>query len=169
MLGYLINWAHEWTNRALALVKLCQNREVGRMTLDRKSREFKREQQPLWKKVKMLFLFNRLTEWIDQTHLLRLWTHEKNLYAGEPSIEASNHAGVFFETDPFSQLPVQAGLKEGRALSVRSPTSLTSITLICPSSNHPIYQSTQRSKTSLFENMLPGADLSTKRTTQQRP
>ncbi|KAJ9218259.1 hypothetical protein DTO166G4_125 [Paecilomyces variotii] len=82
MLGYLINWAHEWTNRTLALVKLCQNREVGWMTLDRKSREFKREQQPLWKKVKMLFLFNRLTEWIDQTHLLRLWTHEKNLYAG---------------------------------------------------------------------------------------
>jgi phosphatidylserine decarboxylase len=84
MLEYLINLVHYWVNKALFWVKLCQNREVGWMTFDRKAGKFKREQQPLWKKFKMLVLFNPLTEWIDRTHLLRLWTHEKNLYAGEP-------------------------------------------------------------------------------------
>lgn len=67
-------------------VKAIQNREVGWLTVDRRTGEFKREKQSLWKKFKLLLLFNRLTEWIDRTHLLRLWTHEKNLAAGLHSL-----------------------------------------------------------------------------------
>jgi phosphatidylserine decarboxylase len=69
-------------SHAFASVKAVQNREVGWLTVDRRTGEFKREKQPLWKKLKLLLLFNRFTEWIDKTHLLRLWTHEKNLAAG---------------------------------------------------------------------------------------
>jgi phosphatidylserine decarboxylase len=63
--------------------KLVQNHEVGWQTLNRKSGNFEQEQQPILKKLKLLFLFNPLTEWIDETHLLRLWIHEKTLTAGK--------------------------------------------------------------------------------------
>jgi phosphatidylserine decarboxylase len=58
------------------------HREVGWPTIDRRTRQFKREQQPLLKKLKLLVLFNPITEWIDTTHVMRLWTHEKSLSAG---------------------------------------------------------------------------------------
>jgi len=82
-MSLLLQYLHRLVDAALAFVKLCQNREVGWLTLDRKTGEFKREKQTLWKKFKLLLLFNPLTEWIDKTHLIRLWTHEKNLWAGE--------------------------------------------------------------------------------------
>jgi phosphatidylserine decarboxylase len=37
---------------------------------------------PIMKKLKMLLLFNPLVEWIDQTHLFRLWLHDKTVKAG---------------------------------------------------------------------------------------
>lgn len=64
-------------------MQLLQNREVGWLTVVRRTGEFRREQQPILKKLKLLFLFNPLTQWIDRTHLFRLWTHEKNFYAGK--------------------------------------------------------------------------------------
>jgi phosphatidylserine decarboxylase len=73
---------HHAIDYALSFVKLVQNREVGWMTVDRKTGKYKREQQPLLKKLELLFLFNPLTEWIDQTHLLRLWIHDKTIEAG---------------------------------------------------------------------------------------
>lgn len=41
-----------------------------------------REQEPLMKKLKMLFLFNPLTEWIDTTHAMRLYMHNKSIEEG---------------------------------------------------------------------------------------
>lgn len=78
LLECICSFVHE----ALATFKALRNREVGWVTVDRKTGEFKREKQPLLKKLKLLLLFNSVTEWIDRTHLLRLWTHEKNIYAG---------------------------------------------------------------------------------------
>lgn len=79
----LLDWALTW-------LSLIQQRQVGWQTVDRKTGEFKREQQTLYKKLKLLLLFNPLMEWVDQTHLIRLWTHEKNLRKGAhlPYLEA---------------------------------------------------------------------------------
>ena len=79
----LLKNIHSIIDYALALLKLVQNREVGWRTLNRKTGKYEREQQPLFKKLKLLLLFNPITEWIDRTHLLRLWNHEKTIAAGE--------------------------------------------------------------------------------------
>lgn len=42
-----------------------------------------REQQSLKKKLKLILLFNPLTEWIDTTHFMRLYMHNSALHAGE--------------------------------------------------------------------------------------
>ena len=47
------------------------------MTRNRKTGELIREQQPLGKKLKLLLLFNPVTEWIDRTRLFRYYLHEK--------------------------------------------------------------------------------------------
>ncbi|EKG09242.1 Phosphatidylserine decarboxylase-related protein [Macrophomina phaseolina MS6] len=41
-----------------------------------------REQQPITKKLKLILLFNPLTEWIDTTHLMRLYMHNNALRKG---------------------------------------------------------------------------------------
>jgi len=67
----------------MSLLHLAQNREVGWMSFDRRSGKLVREQQPILKKLKLLFLFNPLTEWIDTSHLMRLWAHERSVKAGK--------------------------------------------------------------------------------------
>jgi len=79
----LIDAIHSIIDRALSLLKLVQNREIGWQTVNRKSGAYRREQQPILKKLKLLFLFSPLMEWIDRTHLLRLWIHSKTLEAGK--------------------------------------------------------------------------------------
>ncbi|KAF7592342.1 hypothetical protein BBP40_000325 [Aspergillus hancockii] len=79
---------------AIALIKQLQDRHVGWLTLNRKTGEFTREQQPLLKKLKLLLLFNPLTEWIDRTHLLRLWTHEESLREGVIEGRPESHAKI---------------------------------------------------------------------------
>jgi len=79
----VLSYIHRLLDQALGLVKLVQNREVGWQTLNRKTGKYEREQQPLLKKLKLLFLFNPLIEWIDQTHLFRLWIHGKTIQAGK--------------------------------------------------------------------------------------
>jgi len=79
----LLDRIHHALDYALTLVKLVQNREVGWQTLNRKTGKFEREQQPILKKLKLVLLFNPLTEWIDRTHLLRLLIHEKTIMAGQ--------------------------------------------------------------------------------------
>lgn len=45
-----------------------------------------REQIPLLKKLKLLLLFNPLTEWIDTTHMMRLFIHRKSIQEGTTSL-----------------------------------------------------------------------------------
>ncbi|KAH7350565.1 phosphatidylserine decarboxylase-domain-containing protein [Rhexocercosporidium sp. MPI-PUGE-AT-0058] len=93
----ILKYIHSVIDYALALLKLVQNREVGWQTLERKTGKYQREQQPLLKKLKLLLLFNPFTEWIDQTHLLRLWIHKKTIAAGqkEASKASSNQIKAF--------------------------------------------------------------------------
>ncbi|GAQ10285.1 phosphatidylserine decarboxylase proenzyme 2 [Aspergillus lentulus] len=87
----VFDYIHQLVDQAFAFTKLIQNREVGWLTVDRKTGEYKREKQALWKKFKLLLLFNPLTEWIDQTHLIRMYTHEKNLAAGRREGKPQSH------------------------------------------------------------------------------
>ncbi|KAJ9484058.1 hypothetical protein VN97_g9325 [Penicillium thymicola] len=41
-----------------------------------------REQQPLMEKLKLLLLFNPLTEWLDTTHVVRLYMHREREKSG---------------------------------------------------------------------------------------
>ena len=86
----LLGQIHRLLNACLGYLNLLQNREIGWLTVDRKTGAYKREQQPIWKKLKLLLLFNPFTEWIDRTHLLRLWTHEKNISAGECALRGKH-------------------------------------------------------------------------------
>jgi phosphatidylserine decarboxylase len=58
---------------------MIRHRYVGWLTVDRKTGEFKREQQPLSRKIRMLLLFNPLTEWIDETAGFRKYLHDKTV------------------------------------------------------------------------------------------
>lgn len=78
----ILDYLQQLVNIAVAFIRQLQERHVGWLTFNRKTGEFTREQQPLLKKLKILLLFNPITEWIDRTHLLRLWTHERSLKAG---------------------------------------------------------------------------------------
>ncbi|CAI7592470.1 unnamed protein product [Penicillium glandicola] len=90
MLG-IASYIHRFLNVALHFLKLVQNREVGWLTVDRKTGTYRREQQTIWKKFKLLLFFNPIMEWIDRTHLLRLWTHEENVAAGRREGESKSH------------------------------------------------------------------------------
>jgi phosphatidylserine decarboxylase len=79
----IVSQIHRLLDAILSFLNLLQKREIGWLTVDRKSGTYKREQQPLWKKVKLLLLFNPVTEWIDRTRLLRFWTYEESISAGE--------------------------------------------------------------------------------------
>jgi phosphatidylserine decarboxylase len=59
-----------------------KSRHIGYITWNRKTGEYIREQQPIWKKVKTVMLFNPLTEWLDTTHLMRLYIHDKTVKSG---------------------------------------------------------------------------------------
>ncbi|PYH42900.1 putative phosphatidylserine decarboxylase [Aspergillus saccharolyticus JOP 1030-1] len=78
----LLDFLHQIADDLLARVKMIQNRQVGWLTIDRKTGQLIREQQPLWKKVKLLLLFNPLTEWLDTTHLMRLYMHREAVKEG---------------------------------------------------------------------------------------
>jgi phosphatidylserine decarboxylase len=62
--------------------------------------KFEREQQPLFKKLKLILLFNPLTEWIDTTHAMRLYLHESSLDEGkkEGTPESKSQIKKFIDT-----------------------------------------------------------------------
>lgn len=100
----LLNYLHSLLNAILSYFKIIQTREVGWITIDRRTGQFKREQQSLWKKFKLLLLFNPVTEWIDRTHWMRLWTHEKSFAAGKKQSKAQSHKRIksfidFYQVD----------------------------------------------------------------------
>ncbi|GAM34112.1 hypothetical protein TCE0_015f01481 [Talaromyces pinophilus] len=70
----ILGLLHAFVDYLLSLVKMVQNRETGREI---------REQQPLFKKLKLFVLFNPLTEWIDTTNMMRLHLHKKNFESGK--------------------------------------------------------------------------------------
>ncbi|KAK0755599.1 hypothetical protein N5P37_011841 [Trichoderma harzianum] len=79
ILGYI----HAIADYLLSWVKLEQNAEIGWRSFNRKTGKLEREQQTLWKKLKLLVLFNPLMEWIDRTHLMRLYMHEESVAEGQ--------------------------------------------------------------------------------------
>ncbi|KAI9370611.1 phosphatidylserine decarboxylase-domain-containing protein [Aspergillus egyptiacus] len=74
---------HRIVDYLLSWVYLIQNREVGWLTINRKTGKYMREQQPLWKKCKLLLLFNPLMTWLDTTHAMRLYMHESAIKEGK--------------------------------------------------------------------------------------
>ncbi|KAI0832268.1 putative phosphatidylserine decarboxylase [Hypoxylon sp. FL0890] len=87
-------------NYLLQRCHLSANGEYGWKSLDRKTGRLMREQQPLTKKLKLILLFNPLTEWIDTTHLMRLWVHKKSIRKGEEEGTPASHNQIktFVET-----------------------------------------------------------------------
>lgn len=79
----IVGQIHRLLDAILSFLNLLQKREIGWLTVNRKNGTYTREQQPLWKKAKLLLLFNPVTEWIDRTRFLRFWTHEESISAGE--------------------------------------------------------------------------------------
>lgn len=71
LVDYVMTWYH-----------LVETRQIGWQTMDRRTGKMVREQQPIFKKLKLLILFNPLMDWLDRTHLMRLWIHEKTVRAG---------------------------------------------------------------------------------------
>ncbi|KAF6515187.1 hypothetical protein HZS61_005093 [Fusarium oxysporum f. sp. conglutinans] len=70
VLNYLLSWVHP-------------NAHWGWLSCNRKTGQLEREIIPLGKKLKLLFLFNHITEWIDTTHAMRLYMHNKSLEKGK--------------------------------------------------------------------------------------
>ncbi|KAH7205473.1 phosphatidylserine decarboxylase-domain-containing protein, partial [Fusarium redolens] len=56
-----------------------QNAHWGWLSCNRKTGQLEREIILLGKKLKLLFLFNHIIEWIDTTHAMRLYMHNKSL------------------------------------------------------------------------------------------
>ncbi|OTA63315.1 putative phosphatidylserine decarboxylase [Hypoxylon sp. EC38] len=87
-------------NYLLQRCHVSANGEYGWKSLDRNTGKLMREQQPLTKKLKLILLFNPLTEWIDTTHLMRLWIHNKSVQKGreEGTPASHNQIKTFVET-----------------------------------------------------------------------
>ncbi|KHN94088.1 Phosphatidylserine decarboxylase [Metarhizium album ARSEF 1941] len=90
----ILQHIHAIVDYFLSFVKLEQNAEIGWPSLNRKTGQFEREQQTLWKKLKLIVLFNPLMEWIDRTHLMRLYMHEESLAEGQRERRSSSRRRV---------------------------------------------------------------------------
>ncbi|OCL05547.1 putative phosphatidylserine decarboxylase [Glonium stellatum] len=87
----LTAWSHSLLDYLLSFCSLIQNREVGWKTWDRRTGQFMREKQLLWKKTKLLVLFNPILERIDNTHALRPWIHDKTIKEGIEEGKSISH------------------------------------------------------------------------------
>jgi phosphatidylserine decarboxylase len=67
---------------------------VGWKSLNRKTGELEREQEPVLKKIKLLVLFSPLVEWIDTTHAMRMYLHNKTLKEGKDEASKSSHKQI---------------------------------------------------------------------------
>ncbi|KAJ4185624.1 hypothetical protein NW767_012833 [Fusarium falciforme] len=70
ILDYLVSWLHPRAH-------------WGWLSCNRKTGKLEREIIPLGKKLKLLLLFNHVTEWLDTTHAMRLYIHNKSLEEGK--------------------------------------------------------------------------------------
>ncbi|KAL3495073.1 phosphatidylserine decarboxylase-domain-containing protein [Aspergillus germanicus] len=96
----IIGVLHAAVDYLLSWVKIIQNREIGWLTINRKTGQYMREQQPLLKKIKLLLLFNPLTTWLDTTHAMRLYMHNSAIKEGkkEASPASRNRIQQFVNT-----------------------------------------------------------------------
>ncbi|KAL2811593.1 phosphatidylserine decarboxylase [Aspergillus granulosus] len=85
---------HAVADYLLSWVKLIQNREIGWLTINRKTGEYMREQQPLSKKLKLLLLFNPLTTWLDTTHAMRLYLHSSAIKEGKKEATSASRTRI---------------------------------------------------------------------------
>jgi len=88
-------WPFSWIHAALDWVMLWMHliphRQVGWKSLNRKTGELQREQIPILKKLKLLLLFNPLTEWIDTTHAMRMYIHRESVEQGKSKGTPQSH------------------------------------------------------------------------------
>ncbi|CRG84109.1 hypothetical protein PISL3812_01440 [Talaromyces islandicus] len=90
----IIGAFHAVADYLLSWVKLIQNREVGWLTINRKTGEYMREQQPLFKKLKLLLLFNPFMTWVDTTHAMRLYMHNSAIEEGKKEATPASRARI---------------------------------------------------------------------------
>ncbi|KAF3219467.1 hypothetical protein TWF679_010935 [Orbilia oligospora] len=81
LFAFILGYVSTILDEFMGYCKLIQNREVGWPTVDRKTGELKREQQPIWKKIKLILLFNPIAEWSQHFSIANL--------LGDPSIAES--------------------------------------------------------------------------------
>ncbi|EHK98244.1 putative C2 domain-containing protein C31G5.15 [Glarea lozoyensis 74030] len=87
----MFGWLHAILDWILFHLKLIPNRQVGWKSLNRKTGQLEREQEPVLKKLKLLALFNPLTEWLDTTHAMRLYIHNKSIKEGKEEAMPASH------------------------------------------------------------------------------
>lgn len=78
----VFEWLHAIVDAVTCWTRLNPNRQVGWKSWNRKTGKLEREQQPLTKKLKLLLLFNPITEWLDTTHAMRLHIHRRTERSG---------------------------------------------------------------------------------------
>lgn len=73
-----------------------------------------RERCPLMKKVRMLLLFNPVTEWVDRTRLFRYYLHEKTDHSQQKEVcfAPLPHASNFLIARPLSVGPAFKGANQ---------------------------------------------------------
>jgi len=83
--------------RVVELFLALWNRDVGWKTYNRKTGRLGREKQPLLKKLRLLILFNPLTEWIDRTKTFRAYLHKRAIDAEkeQESLHSRNKIASF--------------------------------------------------------------------------
>ncbi|PGH07524.1 phosphatidylserine decarboxylase [Helicocarpus griseus UAMH5409] len=90
----LLEFVHRLVDWMLSWIMMIQNREVGSMTIVRKTGKFEREQQPLMKKLKLFLLFNPLTEWLDTTHAMRRYLHKGAVEQGKKEATSASRKQI---------------------------------------------------------------------------
>jgi hypothetical protein len=80
----------------------------------------RREQEPLGKKLKLLVLFNPLLEWLDATHYIRLFAHDKTIRQGKPNFCAcapfTQHSPECLEAELRPTSCVSSSIVDSRSL-----------------------------------------------------
>ncbi|TFY56575.1 hypothetical protein EVJ58_g7556 [Rhodofomes roseus] len=90
----MTSYLHSIVDYALQTANVLQKGQVGWMTMNRKTGEYIREQQPLTKKLRLLVLFNPLTDWFDRTHLMRWHLHEQAVHEGKAESSPKSRAQI---------------------------------------------------------------------------
>jgi len=81
-MGLILILMHRVADYLLACTKQAKHQQVGWQTVDRRTGKMIREQQPILKKIKRIVLFSPFMEWLDTSHLMRLWVHDKSIEEG---------------------------------------------------------------------------------------